>query len=116
MKTLHLMSAVLAAAVVALAGSAQAEMKKEWVEYSHDGMKLKGYLAYDDKITGKRPAILLIHDRAGMSPIRSGIPRPGPSSAMSRSRPTSSATAKASCPRTCRRRRRRWASTPRTAH
>jgi len=43
-------------------------MKKEWVEYSHDGTKLKGYLAYDDKITGKRPAILLIHDRAGMQP------------------------------------------------
>src|SRR5262245_65298211 len=47
-------------------------MKKEWVEYSHDGVKLKGYLAYDDKITGKRPAILLIHDRAGMQPYTLG--------------------------------------------
>ena len=40
----------IAAAVLAFAAiPAHAEMKKEWVEYSHDGMKLKGYLAYDDK-------------------------------------------------------------------
>jgi dienelactone hydrolase len=59
----------IAAAVLAFTAlPASAEMKKEWVEYSHDGTKLKGYLAYDDKITGKRPAILLIHDRAGMQP------------------------------------------------
>src|SRR5438105_2469332 len=31
-------------------------------------MKLKGYLAYEDNISGRRPAILLIHDRAGMQP------------------------------------------------
>jgi dienelactone hydrolase len=59
----------IAATVLAFTAlPAHAEMKKEWVEYSHDGTKLKGYLAYDDKITGKRPAILLIHDRAGMQP------------------------------------------------
>jgi len=63
----------IAAAVLAFAAlPAHAEMKKEWVEYSHDGTKLKGYLAYDDKITGKRPAILLIHDRAGMQPYTLG--------------------------------------------
>ena len=39
-----------------------------WVEYSHGDAKLKGYLAYDDSATGKRPAILMIHDRAGMQP------------------------------------------------
>jgi len=63
----------IAAAVLAFTAlPASAEMKKEWVEYSHDGTKLKGYLAYDDKITGKRPAILLIHDRAGMQPYTLG--------------------------------------------
>src|SRR5262245_55430116 len=63
----------IAAAVLAFAAlPARAEMKKEWVEYSHDGTKLKGYMAYDDKITGKRPAILLIHDRAGMQPYTLG--------------------------------------------
>jgi dienelactone hydrolase len=60
--------AIAAAGLAFFALPAHAEMKKEWVEYSHDGTKLKGYLAYDDKITGKRPAILLIHDRAGMQP------------------------------------------------
>ncbi len=60
--------AVAAAVLAFIAHPAQAEMKKEWVDYSHGDVKLKGYLAYDDKITGKRPAILLIHDRAGMQP------------------------------------------------
>ncbi len=46
---------------------AQAEIKTEWVEYSHGDVKLKGYLAYDDAITGKRPAVLVIHAREGMT-------------------------------------------------
>jgi len=61
--------AALAVAAFALAATAaQAEIKKEWVDYSHGEQKLKGYLTYDDKITGRRPAILMIHDRAGMQP------------------------------------------------
>ena len=64
--------AIATAVLAFIAVPAHAEMKKDWVEYSHDGMKLKGYLAYDDKITGKRPAILLIHDRAGMQPYTLG--------------------------------------------
>ncbi len=32
------------------ASAAQAEIKTEWVEYSHGDVKLKGYLAYDDAI------------------------------------------------------------------
>jgi dienelactone hydrolase len=47
---------------------AQAEIKTQWIEYTHGDAKLKGYLAYDDAVTGKRPAILMIHDRAGMQP------------------------------------------------
>ncbi len=43
-------------------------MKTEWVEYSQGGMKLKAYMAYDDKITGKRPAVLVVHAREGMTP------------------------------------------------
>jgi dienelactone hydrolase len=45
---------------------AQAEIKTQWIEYTHGDAKLKGYLAYDDILTGKRPAILMIHDRAGV--------------------------------------------------
>jgi len=58
----------LAAAVFAIcASAAQAEIKTEWVEYSHGDVKLKGYLAYDDAIAGKRPAVLVIHAREGMT-------------------------------------------------
>jgi dienelactone hydrolase len=63
-----MLAATLAAAIAFAAGSAQAEMKSEWVEYSHGDVKLKAYMAYDDKVTGKRPAILMVHDREGMTP------------------------------------------------
>ena len=56
-----------AALLVVAAGRAQAEIKTEWIEYSHGDVKLKGYLAYDDAITGKRPAVLVIHAREGMT-------------------------------------------------
>jgi len=69
MKILRLMSAVFAAALGVLASKAQAEIKTEWVEYSHGGAKLKGYLAYDDGLTGKRPGILMVHRRDGMTPL-----------------------------------------------
>jgi dienelactone hydrolase len=66
--TIRTLAPVLAAAI-ALAGSpAQAEMKHEWVEYSQGGTKLKAYLVYDDKVTGRRPAVLMIHAREGMTP------------------------------------------------
>jgi dienelactone hydrolase len=66
MMTLRMLSAALAVAVVAL--PARAEIKTQWVEYSQGDTKLKAYEAYDDKVTGKRPAIFLVHDRAGMTP------------------------------------------------
>src|SRR5215813_2680455 len=65
---LRLLPAALAAAVVLAAVPASAEMKKEWVEYSQGGTKLKAYMAYDDKITGKRPAVFVVHAREGMTP------------------------------------------------
>jgi dienelactone hydrolase len=68
MTMLRMSAALLAATVVFAAGPAAAEMKKEWVDYSHGDVKLKAYMAYDDKITGKRPAILVAHAREGMTP------------------------------------------------
>ena len=67
MTTIRMLTAAIAAVFV-LAGPARAEMQKQWIDYGHGDMKLKGYLAYEDKISGRRPAILLIHDRAGMQP------------------------------------------------
>jgi len=62
------MVAIPLAAAFAFAAPAQAEMKKEWVDYSHGDVRLKAHLSYDDKITGRRPAILMIHAREGMTP------------------------------------------------
>jgi len=59
---------ILAAVFAFAAGPAQAEMKSQWVEYSHGDTKLKAYMAYDDKISGKRPAVLVAHAREGMTP------------------------------------------------
>ena len=67
--TVHrVLPAVLAAAFAFVSGPAQAEMKNQWVEYSHGNTKLKAYMAYDDKVTGRRPAVLMIHAREGMTP------------------------------------------------
>jgi len=70
MTTTRFVSIIFVAAFAAVqAGAAQAEIKKEWVEYTHGDAKLKGYLVYDNAITGKRPAVLMIHARQGMSAI-----------------------------------------------
>jgi dienelactone hydrolase len=68
MTRLHIIAAALATAVAFTAATARADVRHQWIEYSHGGTKLKGYLAYDDKAKGKRPAILMVHDRAGMQP------------------------------------------------
>lgn len=39
-----------------------AEIKGQEVEYTSDGTTLKGYLAYDDSIDGKRPGVLVVHE------------------------------------------------------
>ncbi len=64
----RILPAILAAAFAYAASPAQAEMKSEWVEYSHGNMKLKAYIAYDDSKTGRRPAVFVVPSRAGMSP------------------------------------------------
>jgi dienelactone hydrolase len=66
MTTIKMLAAVLAAAF-ALAGPARAEMKTEWVDYTHGDTKLKAYMVYDDKVTGKRPAIFMVHARNGLT-------------------------------------------------
>ena len=56
-----------AAAFALCAGSAMAEIKKQWVDYTHGDAKLKAYVVQDDAISGKRPAIFMIHAREGMT-------------------------------------------------
>jgi dienelactone hydrolase len=57
-----LIKLVLFAFVLAIAGVATAEPKTqgETVEYSVQGMVMKGYLAHDENIRGKRPGVLVV--------------------------------------------------------
>ena len=40
----------------------QAEIVTKSVSYQHDDLKLEGFLAHNDSIQGKRPAVLVVHD------------------------------------------------------
>jgi dienelactone hydrolase len=72
--TMRRMLPVFLVTVFALATDpAQAEMKSQWVEYAHGDTKLKAYMVYDDKVTGRRPAVLMIHAREGMTPKTLGL-------------------------------------------
>jgi dienelactone hydrolase len=64
----HILPAVVAAVFALSVVPAHPEMKSQWVEYSHGDTKLKAYMAYDDKVTGRRPAVLVAHAREGMTP------------------------------------------------
>jgi len=68
MRLLAVIAAVFAVGTLTFsAGPARAEMKTEWVDYSHGDLKLKAYMVYDDKVTGKRPAIFMVHAREGLT-------------------------------------------------
>jgi dienelactone hydrolase len=52
--------------VLALAITARSEVKTEAVEYKHGDTVLEGYLAYDDAMEGKLPAVLVVHEWMGL--------------------------------------------------
>jgi dienelactone hydrolase len=60
-------SFALAAAVFLQVGSAQAAMKTQWIDYKQGNTVLSGYFVYDDAVQGRRPGVLMIHDRSGFS-------------------------------------------------
>ncbi|UCG12732.1 MAG: dienelactone hydrolase family protein, partial [Deltaproteobacteria bacterium] len=37
------------------------------ISYQHDGVALEGYLAYEDSIKGKVPAVLIVHEWWGLN-------------------------------------------------
>ncbi|MGC2030635.1 MAG: dienelactone hydrolase family protein [Steroidobacteraceae bacterium] len=68
MKITRLSSFILVAVVVVLqAGAAHAAMKSQWIDYKQGDTALSGYLVYDDAVRGRRPGVLMIHDRSGFS-------------------------------------------------
>jgi dienelactone hydrolase len=48
--------------IFSFAVSAQAGVQTKEIEYSSGGTTLKGYLAWDDSVKGKRPGILVVHE------------------------------------------------------
>ncbi len=60
------LSTALACAVLQ-SRPAAAQLKTQTVDYKQADTALEGYLAYDGNVTGKRPGILLIHRRDGMT-------------------------------------------------
>jgi dienelactone hydrolase len=55
-----------AALLLSWSGTAQAAVKTETVEYKQGETVLKGYLAYDDATTAKRPGVLVVHEWWGL--------------------------------------------------
>lgn len=48
--------------LLSTASIAQAEVRGQEVDYRAGDTRLKGYLAYDDAVKGKRPGILVVHE------------------------------------------------------
>jgi dienelactone hydrolase len=48
-------------------GTLLAELKTQTISYTHDGATLKGYLAFDESASGKRPGILVVHEWWGLN-------------------------------------------------
>jgi dienelactone hydrolase len=68
MKIVRFASFALAVAALFLhAGASQAAVKTQWIDYKQGDTALSGYLVYDDSVQGRRPGVLMIHDRSGFS-------------------------------------------------
>ena len=66
------LQAMGAAMVLALTTSMQAKLIKKPVAYEHAGVKLEGWLAYDDSVPGKRPGVLVVHEWWGLNDYARG--------------------------------------------
>ena len=50
-----------------IASSVQAEVKTKTIPYKHGDLELEGHLAWDDAVSGPRPAVLVVHEWWGLN-------------------------------------------------
>jgi dienelactone hydrolase len=62
-----LRSVIATAVAVLAAGTAPAAVVTKVIDYSHGNTKLKGFAAYDDATTEKRPGVLVVHEWWGLN-------------------------------------------------
>ncbi len=58
---------VLVALCLLTAAPSMAALRTESVDYRHGDVVLKGYLAYDDAVSGKQPGVLVVHEWWGLN-------------------------------------------------
>lgn len=58
--------------IVLMAAPVRAELKTKTIVYEDHGTPLSGYLAYDDAVMGKRPAVLVVHEWWGLNDYARG--------------------------------------------
>ncbi|RJQ70188.1 MAG: dienelactone hydrolase family protein [Desulfobacteraceae bacterium] len=63
---IHLALFILVMGVL-LHAPVQAQLKTQTINYEQDGTSMTGYLAYDDAVSGKRPAVLVVHEWWGLN-------------------------------------------------
>ena len=64
---MKLLTALVFVLALLCATAVQAEIVTKSVSYQHDDVKLEGFLAHNDSIQGKRPAVLVVHDWWGLN-------------------------------------------------
>ena len=62
MKRIVTFFVIILSALLSLVALANAGVQAKEIEYSHNGVKLSGYLAFNDSKVGKRPGILVVHE------------------------------------------------------
>jgi len=61
-KKLLVLSVLCVAMVASMATVARADIKKVEVDYKDGDVTLKGFIAYDEAVEGKRPGVIIIHE------------------------------------------------------
>jgi dienelactone hydrolase len=63
----YLLPGILLVSTFLFTNNAEAKLISRTIEYKEGSQPLEGYLAYDDRFTGKRPGVLVVHEWKGLN-------------------------------------------------